>query len=186
MREIAPRPGSYGGVTGDRAGDPLDGMVNLFDLSLILAVGFLLAALSALGATDLLTKGKLEPLAGAVGANRGTLLPGQPPVSGEEIQGQGVQVGTVFRLNDGRYVYLPKGGGATGSTGATSSSGATGAAGSQGGSTGATSSGSATPSTGTSTPSDGGGSTAEPSSPSSSGGSAGSTTTTPPPTRLFP
>ena len=32
----------------DRAGDPLDGLVNLFDLGIVLAVGFLLAALSSL------------------------------------------------------------------------------------------------------------------------------------------
>ena len=32
----------------DRAGDPLDGLVNLFDLGLVLSVAFLLAALSSL------------------------------------------------------------------------------------------------------------------------------------------
>ena len=32
----------------DRAGDPLDGLVNLFDLGIVLAVAFLLAALSSL------------------------------------------------------------------------------------------------------------------------------------------
>ena len=32
----------------DRAGDPLDGLVNLFDLGIVLSVAFLLAALSSL------------------------------------------------------------------------------------------------------------------------------------------
>ena len=32
----------------DRGGDPLDGLVNLFDLGIVLAVGFLLAALASL------------------------------------------------------------------------------------------------------------------------------------------
>ena len=32
----------------DRAGDPLDGLVNLFDIGIILSVAFLLAALSSL------------------------------------------------------------------------------------------------------------------------------------------
>ena len=31
----------------DRAGDPLDGLVNLFDLGIVLSVAFLLAAFSA-------------------------------------------------------------------------------------------------------------------------------------------
>ena len=31
----------------DRAGEPLDGLVNMFDIGIILAVGFLIAALQA-------------------------------------------------------------------------------------------------------------------------------------------
>jgi hypothetical protein len=39
----------------DRAGDPLDGLVNLFDLGIVLSVAFLLAALSSLHLTSTLT-----------------------------------------------------------------------------------------------------------------------------------
>src|SRR6202012_5621213 len=39
----------------DRAGDPLDGLVNLFDLGIVLAVAFLLAALSSLHLSGALT-----------------------------------------------------------------------------------------------------------------------------------
>src|SRR5512140_284590 len=39
----------------DRNGDPLDGIVNLFDVAIVLAVGFLLAALTGLGMSDVLT-----------------------------------------------------------------------------------------------------------------------------------
>ena len=35
-------------VHSDREGDPLDGLVNLFDLGVVLAVAFLLAALASL------------------------------------------------------------------------------------------------------------------------------------------
>src|SRR5664280_2102585 len=41
--------------TADRNGDPLDGIVNLFNVALVLAVGFLVAALSAAGLSGLLT-----------------------------------------------------------------------------------------------------------------------------------
>ena len=45
----------------DRAGDPLDGLVNLFDLGIVLSVAFLLAALSSLDLTSALTeKSKAE------------------------------------------------------------------------------------------------------------------------------
>ena len=39
----------------DRGGDPLDGLVNLFDLGIVLSVAFLLAALSSLKLDDILT-----------------------------------------------------------------------------------------------------------------------------------
>ena len=58
-------PGRAGGVViqptrrarthPDRGGDPLDGLVNLFDLGIVLAVAFMLAALSSLKLGDLLT-----------------------------------------------------------------------------------------------------------------------------------
>ena len=41
---------------GDRGGDPLDGLVNLFDLGIVLAVSFLLAALQSVNLSDLLTQ----------------------------------------------------------------------------------------------------------------------------------
>jgi len=45
--------------TADRNGDPLDGIVNLFDVAIVLAVGFLLAALTGAGISDLLTSKNL-------------------------------------------------------------------------------------------------------------------------------
>lgn len=116
-----PTPGSVSGRRTDKAGDPLDGLINLFDLSLVLAVGLLLAALSSIGATGLIVPS---------GTN-GEPLKGQPPTSGQSAEGQGQEVGKVYRLSDGRYVFAPSGttgGGSTGATGSTGSSpGATGA-----------------------------------------------------------
>ena len=40
----------------DRSGDPLDGLVNLFDVGIVLAVGFLLAALVSSNLTGALTQ----------------------------------------------------------------------------------------------------------------------------------
>ena len=59
----------------DRAGDPLDGLVNLFDLGMVLSVAFLLAALSSLHLTSTLTgkakeKSPQGRAADAVVANR--------------------------------------------------------------------------------------------------------------------
>jgi len=90
----------------DRAGDPLDGLVNLFDLGIVLAVAFLLAALSSLNLTSTLTSHGLKPVTpGAI-----TIEPGQTvhdlPTPGARTLGPGTQVGTVYRLPSGQLVYV--------------------------------------------------------------------------------
>jgi hypothetical protein len=99
-------------VREDRAGDPLDGLVNLFDLGIVLAVAFLLAALSSLN---------LSPAALSPSPPEGTVPPdtvlapeGTPvkPIQvqpGEQVVGRGEPVGTVYRLDDGRTVLVESG-----------------------------------------------------------------------------
>ena len=88
----------------DRAGDPLDGLVNLFDLGIVLAVAFLLAALSSLHLGQTLTKHGLHPV------NEVTVKPGQTvaplPKQGGTTIGQGTRVGSVYRLASGQLVYV--------------------------------------------------------------------------------
>ena len=105
--KVTPTPGSVSGRRVDRLGDPLDGLINLFDLALVLAVGLLLAALSSAGVVGLVS--------GPSGA--GTPIPGEPGGS-SQTQGQGQEVGKVYRLQDGTYVFAPSGTPKAGSTGA--------------------------------------------------------------------
>ena len=94
----------------DRAGDPLDGLVNLFDLGIVLAVAFLLAALSALKLNGVL-QGKAVAVIQS-GKNEQTIVVKQGDqlrvtrVTGTKVVGQGTKVGTVYRLKDGRLVYV--------------------------------------------------------------------------------
>ncbi|MGB1583417.1 MAG: hypothetical protein ACPHCI_06485, partial [Solirubrobacterales bacterium] len=53
--KLSTTPGSVSGRRVDRLGDPLDGLINLFDLALVLAVGLLLAALSSAGVVGLVS-----------------------------------------------------------------------------------------------------------------------------------
>ena len=88
----------------DRAGDPLDGLVNLFDLGIVLSVAFLLAALSSLH------------LGGAItsrGLRAAKLIQIQPeqtvaplPKPGARTIGRGTQAGVVYRLSNGQLVYV--------------------------------------------------------------------------------
>jgi hypothetical protein len=87
----------------DRNGDPLDGLVNLFDLGIVLAVGFLLAALASLHLTDALTHRSDDQPQVVVppGDTSGTV----PPDTGTVI-GNGTEVGKVYKLSDGTLVYV--------------------------------------------------------------------------------
>ena len=92
----------------DRAGDPLDGLVNLFDLGIVLSVAFLLAALSSLHLGSTITKHGLQ----ATASRQITLKPGEKvaplPKPGARTIGRGTQAGVVYRLADGQLVYVQR------------------------------------------------------------------------------
>lgn len=98
----------------DRAGDPLDGLVNLFDLGIVLAVAFLLAALTSIDlAPSVLQQNDTAKQQGAVPVPADSVIqkPGEEANTielqpGEEVVGQGEPVGTVYRLDDGRTVIV--------------------------------------------------------------------------------
>ena len=99
----------------DRAGDPLDGLVNLFDLGIVLSVAFLLAALSSLDLTEAITgKARTEPTrpADAVVADKDSKVKEVELKPDEKVIGRGKAIGTVYQLSDGRTVVVRKPGAA--------------------------------------------------------------------------
>lgn len=85
---------------GEPTEDPLDGLVNLFDLGLVLAVAFLVAGLS-IGA------GAQASRDGAQSSTPPSTPAGKPvelPPGGRTAQGAGTAVGTVYQLPDGTLV----------------------------------------------------------------------------------
>lgn len=95
----------------DRAGDPLDGLVNLFDLGIVLSVAFLLAALSSLDLTSALTEKDRQAAVdarqqSAVVADRDQQVKALRLEPGQRVVGRGVAVGTVYRLADGRTLIV--------------------------------------------------------------------------------
>ena len=71
----------------DRAGDPLDGLVNMFDVGVVLAV----VRSTDAGQTIIVKRGE----------HIRTLR-----LSSEQAAGVGTRVGSVYRLPDGRLVYV--------------------------------------------------------------------------------
>lgn len=89
--------GRHGGGD-DVADDPLDGLVNLFDLGLVLAVAFLVAGLS-IGSTAAERSREAAATTPVPGSQ-----PIQVPDAAREAAGKGAAVGTVYRLPDGTLV----------------------------------------------------------------------------------
>ncbi|MDW5593202.1 DUF2149 domain-containing protein [Conexibacter stalactiti] len=97
----------------DRAGDPLDGLVNLFDLGIVLSIAFLLSSLSSLNLTDDLinrTPNRNGAPEGSIVTRAGETVRTIELRPGERVVGQGERLGTVYRLADGRTVIVPDAG----------------------------------------------------------------------------
>ena len=101
--------------TADRNGDPLDGIVNLFDVALVLAVGFLVAALSAAGLSGLLTNQNITIVTNPgtpqmqVIVKEGAQIEKLDMANGAQVRGLGTLVGSFYKLADGTVVYVPAG-----------------------------------------------------------------------------
>lgn len=87
--------GRHGPVDTD-VGDPLDSLVNLFDLGLVLAVAFLIAGLT-------LAQGAMVDKQTPASGKQTTI---KAPKSKQTARGEGESVGQVFRLPDGRLVLV--------------------------------------------------------------------------------
>jgi hypothetical protein len=118
---MSARVRSRAGSHADRSGDPLDGLVNMFDLGVVLAVAFLLAALAAFKLTGVLN-GQDTAVVTRPGSPDQTIVAKRgdhlevTQLTGKQVVGQGTRLGTVYRLNDGRLVYVSDAGGATTTT----------------------------------------------------------------------
>lgn len=96
----------------DRGGDPLDGLVNLFDLGIVLSVAFLIAALSSIDLSPESLKERREAAqareqpADAVVANPEEEVRTIELKPGQRVVGRGERLGTVYKLADGRTVIV--------------------------------------------------------------------------------
>ena len=102
-------------VVPDRHGDPMESMGNLFDVAVLIGVGFLIVALTGFGMKEFLSSEDVTFV-----KNPGTADMELIRKQGKEIQrlkatdqaaeGMGKAVGTVYQLEDGRTVWVPGGG----------------------------------------------------------------------------
>jgi hypothetical protein len=103
------------GLIPDRGGDPMEAMGNLFDVAILIGVGFLVVALSAFGLQEIVSAEDVTIVKnpGASDMEIITKTDGQI----ERLQrtddleeGRGYAIGTVFRLDDGTVIWVPQDG----------------------------------------------------------------------------
>ncbi|MEP7310866.1 MAG: DUF2149 domain-containing protein [Acidobacteriota bacterium] len=95
--------------------DPLAGIANLFDVSIVFIVGLMISLFSVYKMADLVdSKSEVTMVkTNAQGAQeiivkKGTKVTAYK-VSGKAMTGQGERLGTAYRLADGQVIYVPEG-----------------------------------------------------------------------------
>jgi hypothetical protein len=94
--------------------DPMSMMGNLFDIALLIGVGLLVMALSSFGLNDLLTntdttivKNPGKPDMSIITRKGGKITKLQQ--TGQQTEGSGTAVGTVYQLQTGEMIWVPNG-----------------------------------------------------------------------------
>lgn len=113
MSKKRPHAG-LGLLSGRRDDDPLAGVANLFDIGIVFALGFMVSLISALNLLDMfdpetkvtITKEREDGLEITVREGNQTTI---RRLSKQIGSGDGVRLGTAYRLEDGTVVYVPDG-----------------------------------------------------------------------------
>ncbi len=91
--------------------DPLAGLINLFDLWMVFSIALLLALVACLRLPPAVSEGMAKTTGAArqqteLVSRRNQKLP-HYRVSRDEMSGEGVRLGTAYRLKSGEVVYVP-------------------------------------------------------------------------------
>jgi len=92
--------------------DPMDGMANLFDVAILIGVGFMVMAMSSFGLKELITKQDVTIVKNPGADNMEIITKADGKIktlkrTDKAAQGKGAAVGTVYQLDDGRMVWIP-------------------------------------------------------------------------------
>ncbi len=96
----------------DRGGDPMESTGNLFDVAILIGVGFLIVALSGFGLQELLSAEDVTIVKNPGEADMEIITKTAGRIERLERtddmgEGRGYAVGTVYRLEDGTMIWAP-------------------------------------------------------------------------------
>ncbi len=97
----------------DRGGDPMESMGNLFDVAILLAVGFLVVALTGFGLSELISDEDVTIVKNPGESDMEIITKTEGRVerlkrTDELDEGRGYAIGTVYRLEDGTVIWVPQ------------------------------------------------------------------------------
>jgi hypothetical protein len=97
---------------GDNQPDPMEYLGNLFDVAILIGVGFLVLAMTGFGLNELLSEESVTIVKNPGTANMEIITKEGQRIdrlksTSAQAQGTGIPVGTVYRLKDGRMVWVP-------------------------------------------------------------------------------
>lgn len=92
--------------------DPMSMMGNLFDIALLIGIGLLIMALSSFGLNDLLTNADTTIVKNPGKSNMEIVTRKGGKIThlkqtGQQTEGPGTAVGTVYRLQSGEMIWVP-------------------------------------------------------------------------------
>jgi hypothetical protein len=96
----------------DLHADPMEAMGNLLDITFLLAVGFLVVALSGFGLSEMLSQENMTVVKNPGTMNMEIISRQNGKITklkatDTQVTGVGTPVGTVYQLQDGRMVWVP-------------------------------------------------------------------------------
>ena len=96
----------------DLHADPMEAMGNLLDITFLLAVGFLVVALSGFGLNEMLSQEDLTVVKNPGTTNMEIISRQDGKITklkatDTQVTGVGTPVGTVYRLQNGQMVWVP-------------------------------------------------------------------------------
>ena len=116
QRRFVRRRRVLGELTSIHREDPLAGVANLFDASIVFAVGLMVALMQAFSLAQLFNPRRSSPWSSAT-PHRRTAFDREEPqgdqvsrITPEQKAGEGTQLGVAYRLPDGSVVYVPEAG----------------------------------------------------------------------------
>jgi hypothetical protein len=99
-------------IVPDTQGDPMEAMGNLFDVAVLIGVGFLIVALTGFGLRELLSSEDVT-IVKDPGTSQMEIIRKQGKeierfaASDSTAEGPGTAIGTVYELDDGRIIWVP-------------------------------------------------------------------------------